>query len=182
MRRSEQRESIFRLLYMSQFNTGEEMDGQIAVYMQRLRNGENADPYDEPDDDPESAGGAGNSGSRFGTVGTGDESYISEKFSRIAGLLPEIDAKLNAVSEGWKTSRMSKVDLSILRLAVYEMLYDETIPTGVAIDEAVEIAKKYGGDSSSSFVNGILGKLARAEEADRKTAAEKQDSKAEAAE
>lgn len=170
MKRSEQRESIFRLLYMGQFNSGEDMADQIAIYMQRLRNDGEGDPYDEPDDTAEESGASDEKsrGRRFAQVGLEDESYISEKFSRVAELLPEIDAKLNAVSEGWKTSRMSKVDLSILRLAVYELLYDDSIPVGVAINEAVEIAKKYGGDDSSSFVNGILGKLAR--QAEQETA------------
>ena len=58
---------------------------------------------------------------------------------------------------------MSKVDLSILRLAVYEMKFDEDVPVKVAINEAVEIAKSFGGDASASFVNGILGKIAKDE-------------------
>ena len=61
---------------------------------------------------------------------------------------------------GWKTQRMGKVDLTIIRLALYEILYDEDIPTGVAINEAVELAKRYGTDESPSFVNGVLAKLA----------------------
>ena len=73
----------------------------------------------------------------------------------------EIDALLDTVSVGWKTERMSRADLAILRLGVYELLYDETIPAGVAINEAVLLAKKFGGDDSSSFVNGILGKIQR---------------------
>ena len=92
-----------------------------------------------------------------------DEKYIREKLSRILEKLPEIDGKLNEASRNWKTSRMAKVDLSVLRLAVYEILYDEDIPTGVAIDEAVEIAKHYGGEESGSFVNGVLGQIAREE-------------------
>ena len=68
--------------------------------------------------------------------------------------------QFNAVAKGWKTSRMGKVDLTIIRLAVYELKYEEDIPTGVAINEAVELAKKYGTDTSSSFVNGVLAKLA----------------------
>ena len=60
-----------------------------------------------------------------------------------------------------EVSRMSKVDVNILRLAVYEMKYDEDVPVKVAINEAVELAKKFGGDDSSSFVNGILGKIAK---------------------
>ena len=56
---------------------------------------------------------------------------------------------------------MSKIDLSIMRLAYYEMRYDESVPLQVAINEAVEIAKLYGGDNSPSFINGVLGKLAK---------------------
>ena len=67
---------------------------------------------------------------------------------------------IDDVSVGWRVGRMSRVDLTILRLAVYEMKYDESIPVAVAINEAVELARKYGGDSSPSFVNGILAKLA----------------------
>ena len=62
--------------------------------------------------------------------------------------------------KGWPTSRLGKTELSIMRLAVYEMLYDEDIPTNVALNEAVELAKKYGSaDSTAAFVNGVLGKL-----------------------
>ena len=75
----------------------------------------------------------------------------------------EIDRLLNDVSKGWKTARMNKVDLTILRLAVYEMKWDDDVPEGVAINEAVELAKRFGGDSSSSFVNGVLGKVAKQE-------------------
>ena len=75
-----------------------------------------------------------------------------------------IDEMLNRTSEGWKTTRMGKVDLAILRLAVYEMKFDEDVPVGVAINEAVELAKRFGRDQSPSFINGILGKLAREED------------------
>ena len=69
------------------------------------------------------------------------------------------DTALNEKVEGWDTGRMGKVDLTVLRLAVYEILFDEKIPTGVAINEAVELAKKFGQDSSSAFVNGVLAKF-----------------------
>ena len=84
---------------------------------------------------------------------------IGEKTAKVAKLIPEIDEKINAVAKGWKTQRMGKADLSILRLAVYEMQYDEEIPVNVAINEAVELAKKFGSDDSPAFVNGILAKL-----------------------
>ena len=86
--------------------------------------------------------------------------YMTNKSNEILARIPEIDKAVNEVSEGWKTSRMGKVDLSIIRLAVFEIKYEEEIPTKVAINEAVELAKKYGTDSSSSFVNGILAKFA----------------------
>ena len=73
--------------------------------------------------------------------------------------IEEIDKKINEVAVGWSTERMSKVDLTILRLAYYEMKMDEEVPQKVAIDQAINLAKKYGGEESSSFVNGILAKL-----------------------
>ncbi len=88
-----------------------------------------------------------------------DRAYIFEKVGNISDKLEEIDAKINEVSEGWKTGRMGKVDLALIRLAVYEMLYDEDVPAKVAINEAVELAKQYGTDNSPAFVNGILAKL-----------------------
>ena len=86
--------------------------------------------------------------------------YIHDRVEDILAKLDEMDQIIDEVSEGWKISRMSKVDLTIMRLAFYEMKFDEDIPVGVAINEAVELAKKFGGDDSPSFVNGILAKLA----------------------
>ena len=86
--------------------------------------------------------------------------YIKTKAEKIEKKLPEIDKLLSSASKGWKLSRMNKVDLSILRLAVYEMKWDDDIPEGVAIDEAVELAKKYSSDDGPAFVNGVLAKLA----------------------
>ena len=67
---------------------------------------------------------------------------------------------INEVSKGWKTIRMGKVDLTLIRLAVYEIRFEEEIPVKVSINEAVELAKKYGTDDSPAFVNGILAKFA----------------------
>lgn len=71
-----------------------------------------------------------------------------------------IDATIERLSEHWVLSRMPLVDRNILRLAVYELLMEPDIPSSVTINEAVEMAKLYGGDDSSKFVNGILGRLA----------------------
>ena len=78
---------------------------------------------------------------------------------RIAEKIDEIDEAINKAAVKWTTDRMSKVDLTILRLAYYEMKIDEDIPEKVAVDQAIELAKKYGTDDSPSFVNGVLAKL-----------------------
>lgn len=90
-----------------------------------------------------------------------DQEEIRERVLKISEKVPEIDQMLDQTSTGWKTSRMVRTDLCILRIAVYEMVYDDQVPTGVAINEAVLLAKKFGGDDSSSFVNGILAKMDR---------------------
>ena len=93
-----------------------------------------------------------------------DQEYMSQKYRHVLEKLDEIDALLNETSKGWKTKRMSRVDLTALRLAVYELKFDQDVPTGVAINEAVELAKRFGGDASGSFVNGVLGKIASEKE------------------
>lgn len=90
-----------------------------------------------------------------------DRAYMEAKYQNIMDREAQIDALLNDASSGWKTSRMSKVDLTILRLAVYEMKFDEDVPVKVAINEAVEMAKRFGQDGSASFINGILGTISR---------------------
>ena len=132
MGRREMRDHIFKLLFLREFNQSEEMPEQIRMYFESL---EELAPM--------------------------NEAYMQNKYEKILECLAEIDGILNQSSSGWKVSRMSKVDVNILRLAVYEMKYDEDVPVKVAINEAVELAKKFGGDDSSSFVNGILGKIAK---------------------
>ena len=88
-----------------------------------------------------------------------DMNYLVKKAEAVTSRIPELDQKIDSVAEGWKTKRMGKVDLTILRLALYEMLYDDEIPKRVAINEAVELAKRFGQNESPSFVNGVLAKL-----------------------
>ena len=95
-----------------------------------------------------------------------DQAYMQKKYERIMEKLPEIDRLLGETAEGWKVSRMGKTDLTVLRLAVYEMEFDEDVPVGVAVNEAVELSKKFGGDGSPAFVNGILGKIGKMEAAE----------------
>ena len=130
MTRREIREQVFKMLFRVEFYNQEEMSEQIALCE------DDACSWKEK-----------------------DKTYIFEKVEKISEKIEEIDAKINEVSEGWKTGRMGKVDLALIRLAVYEMLYEEDVPAKVAINEAVELAKQYGTDNSPSFVNGVLAKL-----------------------
>ncbi|WP_027398578.1 transcription antitermination factor NusB [Anaerovorax odorimutans] len=91
--------------------------------------------------------------------------YFNRLYDCTINHLSEIDEKLDEYSNSWKTSRMAKVDLAILRLSAAEILYFEDIPDSVAINEAVDLAKKFGGDDSSKFINGILGKLLKEKDA-----------------
>ena len=130
MTRREIREQVFKMLFRVEFYNQEEMSEQIALCEDDACNWKEK-----------------------------DKTYIFEKVEKISEKLEEIDAKINEVSEGWKTGRMGKVDLTLIRLAVYEMLYEEDVPAKVAINEAVELAKQYGTDNSPSFVDGVLAKL-----------------------
>lgn len=130
MTRREIREQVFKMLFRVEFYNQEEMSEQIALCE------DDACSWKEK-----------------------DKTYIFEKVEKISEKIEEIDAKINEVSEGWKTGRMGKVDLTLIRLAVYEMLYEEDAPAKVATNEAVELAKQYGTDNSPSFVNGVLAKL-----------------------
>jgi N utilization substance protein B len=122
------REQIFKLLFRIEFNSPDEMDEQCRLFFDR--------------DDV--------------VMGPEDSAYIREKYDSIIERLSDIDAAINEKTKGWTTDRMSRVDLTIIRLGVYEIMYDEEIPDGVAVNEAVELAKRFGQDESYSFVNGVL--------------------------
>ena len=133
MKRTELREHIFKMVFGYEFNSDDEMPQQMQLYFEQMDDGE---------PDPK------------------DVEYIRNKALDVILKTEEIDKLINENTKGWKTARMNKVDLSILRLAVYEMKWDEEIPESVAINEAVELSKKYSGDEGPSFVNGVLAKLA----------------------
>ncbi len=130
MNRREIREAIFKLLFRADFYEADDLEEQMRLFMEEVNGGTQE-----------------------------DLAYIQEKFKKALERIPEIDDMVNGAAKGWKTTRMGKADLTIIRLAVYEIKFDEDIPQGVAINEAVELAKKYGTDDSPSFVNGILAKL-----------------------
>ena len=131
MGRSELREHIFKMIFGLEFTEEEQIEKQLELYLDQL---------DE--------------------VSEKDRSYMLAKAKAIAEKVCEIDAMINENATGWKTTRMNKVDLSILRLAVYEMKFDDDLPVKVAINEAVELAKRFSGDEGPAFINGVLGKLA----------------------
>ena len=87
--------------------------------------------------------------------------YIDTGVAGVANREEELNAQISKFSIGWDITRISKLARCILQLAIFEILYVEDIPTGVAVSEAVRIAKKYDGDDTGSFVNGILGSFAR---------------------
>lgn len=132
MSRSQLREHIFKMLFCTEFYNEDEMKEQEALYFELL------DMATESEED-----------------------YVIDKYKAIMNRKEEIDVLLNKYATKWKTTRMNKVDLSILRLASYEILWDEDVPTAVAINEAVELAKKYSSDEGPAFINGILGKVAK---------------------
>ena len=95
--------------------------------------------------------------------------YIDGVVSGVANRVDDLDASIQKFSIGWDISRISRLTRAIMRLAIYEILYVDDVPTGVAISEAVRLAKKYDGDDTGSFVNGILGAFSRAQQAETVT-------------
>ncbi len=132
MSRRELREQIFLLLFRVEFNELSEMPQQMQMFLE--------------DDEAKRS--------------ESDQTYITAKYEKIMEKLADIDAQLNSKAENWDVARMGKVELTVLRLALFEMQYDEDVPVGVAINEAVELAKKFGQDNSGAFVNAILAKFA----------------------
>jgi N utilization substance protein B len=129
--RREIREHIFLMLFRKDFHEGEELKEQVELYLSGL---EQTTPE--------------------------ETAYLRTRLFSVLDKIGEIDGILSEASSGWKLNRMGKVDLTILRLAVYEMRFDDEIPVKVAINEAVELAKRFGGDESPAFINGVLAKLA----------------------
>ena len=85
-----------------------------------------------------------------------ENAYVKDAYFGVCEHLAEIDERINRHAKGWKTSRISKVSRSILRLCVYEMLYCEDIPASVSINEAVELCKKFDEEKARAFLNGVL--------------------------
>ncbi|MBR6228862.1 MAG: transcription antitermination factor NusB [Eubacterium sp.] len=130
MTRHELRTCVFLLLFQKDFYPDEQYGEQQDIFLNEIKK---EDPLTEE-----------------------EQTLVEQEVAAILPHLPEIDAKIEAASDGWKLNRIAKAELAILRLGVYEALYDDEIPANVAIDEAVELAKDYGRERSYAFVNGIL--------------------------
>lgn len=129
MTRHEIRECMFCLLFQNEFYTTDEFEEQRDNYLGEKQ------------------------------MTDKEKQEILQKLEKLITYLPDVDEKISLYSKGWKLDRIARAELAILRLAVYEALYDDSIPVGVAVNEAVELAKQYGDEGGPSFVNGILGKI-----------------------
>lgn len=130
MKRTIIRKHVFMILFRAEFHNLSELKEQEQLYLNEVE-----DITDQ------------------------EKEYITDRVNKIIKVLPKIDTKIKDISEGWKIERVGKVELAILRLGIFEILFDDDIPTNVALNEAVELSKKFGGDTSHSFINGVLGKL-----------------------
>lgn len=144
MTRREAREHCFKMLFCQDFYPAEEKEEQLERY------------FDAPVEDVTGKDGADEVLHQVDLEGA-DKTALEARVEAIMKKIPELDEKINGVAEGWKTRRMGRVELTILRLALFEMKEDQEIPEKVAINEAVELAKKFGGDGAPAFVNGIPG-------------------------
>ena len=134
MTRHELREQTFKMLFGMGFHTGEDKEAFLYNYLDETCELKLTEE---------------------------DEAEIVGRVLAIAESIPELDADINRVSEGWRTDRMGRAELNILRLALYELRYDESVPVGVAINEAVELCKEYCSEESAAFINGVLAGLVR---------------------
>ncbi|MCR5323290.1 MAG: transcription antitermination factor NusB [Lachnospiraceae bacterium] len=131
MTRRQLREHLLKLLYLREFHDLEEFDEQFGLYF------ENFTDYEE---------------------GSEEIVEIRERFDKMIPYLAEIDKIIENAACGWKFNRIGKIELMLLRIALFEIKYDESVPDKAAINEAVELSKQYGSDDKSyGFVNGVLG-------------------------
>lgn len=145
MTRADARELAVHLIYGRDF-TGEDPAQVVAVRLQKeyyaQLAGENEVYADRPSKN--------------------QLSYIDTVVTGVANRIDELNNEISRFSIGWDISRISRLTRAIIQLAIFESLYVEDVPVGVAVSEAVRLAKKYDGDDTGAFVNGILGSFARA--------------------
>jgi N utilization substance protein B len=135
MLRSQVREEIFKILFRYPFTSEGEMEEQIAFSLEELE-------------------------------GKSEENinYIQNKVRDIIEHKEDLDETISDNCQGWNLNRIGKAEIAIMRIAVYEMIYEEEIPESVAINEAIELTKRYCDEEAKGFVNAVLGKVAKAME------------------
>ena len=163
MTRREMREHCFKILFGVEFYPTEEIKTQVEQYFDAPEEDDVAHRREDEEDQRHEAGLPHQIGTEEIVHNVEmkevDRTFLTDRVEGIVGKIPELDARIDEVAQGWKTSRMGKVELTILRQAVYEMQYDSEVPSKVAINEAVNLAKKFGGKDSPAFINGVLAKL-----------------------
>ena len=132
MTRKETRENLYIMLFRLDFHDGDDLKEQAEMYLEDLEN-----------------------------APAKIKKELSEKFNKVIEHLDEIDSLIEEKAKGWTVNRIAKAELTVLRLGIFEILYVDDVPNKVAINEAVEIAKAYGGDKGAGFVNGILASVVR---------------------
>lgn len=139
MNRHELRVLTYKAVFGAEFGSADELNGRVDVMLKTL------------DDESSDIGDI---------VDEADAELVRSRAASVFEHLEKIDAIITDKSEGWSIERMGKSELAIIRLATYEMFFDD-VPKGVAINEAVELAKQYCDENAYVFVNGVLSKLAK---------------------
>lgn len=134
MTRKRTRENLYIMLFQTDFHKQEDRMEQADIYLEGL---EDADATKKA------------------------KGELRARFESVLEHIEEIDKKIEEKANGWTLPRLAKADLTVMRLAIFEILFDEEVPNKVAINEAVELAKVYGGDKSSGFVNGVLASVVK---------------------
>lgn len=132
MERRQFRTNVFKLMFQAEFREEDQIEEIISLYEEEQ-----------------------------GITREKDQTALQERVLDMLKKRSELDTLIEQYSNGWKLERLGKAELAILRIAIYELLFDESVPDAVAINEAVELAKQYGDDKAPRFINGILGQLVK---------------------
>lgn len=135
MKRSDVRTNIFKLMFQVEFNSEDEMTEIIDLFFERFTEEH---------------------------VSQNKREFMEQRVFDMIEKRQELDETINKYANGWTTERLGKAELAILRVAVYEILFDDEVPNAVAINEAVNLAKEYGADleQTPKFINGVLAQIA----------------------
>lgn len=137
MSRRNARKHIFNLIFQTEFNLENDIRETIDTYTEEYEDFQK----DESD-------------------------FVSREYRGILANIPSIDSYINKFAVGWSVERLAKTDLAILRIGVYEIMFDDDVPDGVAVNEAVELAKEFSEDKAPSFINAVLTNIVKSKEAD----------------